>query len=80
VIFQVSKESQYRLRAVQRLLRDHFTDLANEMLRSADDALRAARDANQLHADRKAARMAQVQHDLAELRQLRVRTAGLVAR
>ncbi|MGH3671875.1 MAG: EutP/PduV family microcompartment system protein, partial [Pseudonocardiaceae bacterium] len=31
VIFQVGKESKYRLREAQRILRDHFTGIATEM-------------------------------------------------
>jgi hypothetical protein len=38
VIFQVGKESKYRLREAQRTLRDHFTMTATEILRSADNA------------------------------------------
>ncbi|MDT7705573.1 MAG: hypothetical protein QOG20_1180 [Pseudonocardiales bacterium] len=78
VIFQVGNESRFRLREVQRTLRDHFAALAGEMLRSADDALRSAQDAGRLHADRRDARIAEVQDSLGELRQLRVRAAGLL--
>ena len=78
VIFQVGKESKYRLREAQRSLRDHFTTIATEMLRSADDALRAAHEANQLHAEHRASRIAEVHNALSDLRQLRVRAADLV--
>lgn len=77
VIFQVGKESKYRLREAQRILRDHFTTTATEMLRSADDALRAADQANQIHAEHRAGRIAEVHNCLSELRQLRVRAAAL---
>ncbi|NMI01680.1 Isoniazid-inducible protein iniA [Pseudonocardia sp. K10HN5] len=76
VVFQVSKESKFRLRQVQRTLRDHFTEVAGEMLRSADEALRAAQEANQIHENRRAARMDEIQDSLSRLRQLRVRAAG----
>jgi len=78
VIFQVGKESKYRLREAQRILRDHFTTTATEMLRSTDDALRAAHEANQLHTEQHAARISEVHNCLSELRQLRVRAATLV--
>ena len=78
VIFQVGKESKYRLREAQRILRDHFAGIATEMLRSADDALRAAQEANQMHTDQRGNRIAEVHQGLSELRQLRVRAAGLV--
>ena len=79
VIFQVGKESKYRLREAQRILRDHFAGIATEMLRSADDALRAAQEANQMHTDQRGNRIAEVHQGLSELRQLRVRAAGLVS-
>jgi ethanolamine utilization protein EutP (predicted NTPase) len=78
VIFQVGNESKYRLREAQRTLRDHFTTIATEMLRSADDALRAAHDANQIHTDHRAGRITEVHNALSDLRQLRVRAAALV--
>jgi ethanolamine utilization protein EutP (predicted NTPase) len=80
VVFQVGRESKFRLREVQRYLRDHFSAVAAEMLRSADDAVRAAQLANQSHADRRDARAAVVSEGLSELRQLRVRAAGLLDR
>jgi ethanolamine utilization protein EutP (predicted NTPase) len=78
VIFQVGKESKYRLREAQRILRDHFTTTATEMWRSTDDALRAAHEANQLHTEQHAARISEVHNYLSQLRQLRVRAAALV--
>ncbi|HZE01065.1 MAG TPA: dynamin family protein [Pseudonocardiaceae bacterium] len=78
VIFQVGKESKYRLREAQRTLRDHFTTVATEMLRSADDAWRAAQEANQIHTEHRASRIAEVHNTLSDLRQLRVRAAALV--
>lgn len=78
VLFQVGDESRLRLREVQRQLRDHFSAVAGELLRSADDAVTAAELAHQTHAERRDARLAEVGERLAELRQLRVRAAGLV--
>jgi hypothetical protein len=76
VIFQVGKESKQRLREVQRVLRDHFTDLATEMLRSVDDSLRAAADASKMHDDHRATRSAQIRRELDTLRQIRMQAAG----
>ncbi|WNB86364.1 dynamin family protein [Cellulomonas sp. ATA003] len=45
VVFQVGKDSKDRLRAMQRVLRDHFTTTAEELYRSLDDSVRTAREA-----------------------------------
>ncbi|WP_297627494.1 hypothetical protein [Nocardia sp.] len=74
VIFQVSKESRYRLRAVQRNLRDHFTDIANETLRSVDASLRAAEEAAAVHSgQRREQRLTEIEAALVRLRDLRER-------
>lgn len=78
VVFQVNKESKEQLREVQRTLRDHFTDLAEEMLRTVNDALIAAQEASNTHEGRRAARIEEVRARLGQLRQLRVRAAGFV--
>ena len=80
VVFQVGHESKFRLRELQRYLRDHFSAVATELLRSADDAVYAAQTANQAQADQRDARLAWVSSGLSELRQLRVQAAGLVRR
>jgi cytochrome b len=59
-------------------LRDHFTAVATEMLRSADDAWRAAQEVNQIHTEHRAGRIAEVHNALSDLRQLRLRAAALV--
>jgi signal recognition particle receptor subunit beta len=71
VIFQVGRESKYRVREVHRTLRDHFGAVAVELARSADDALRAAQQANQGHLEDRSVRVERVQDRLAELRRLR---------
>jgi hypothetical protein len=80
VIFQVGKESKFRLREVQRHLRDHFSAVATELLRSADDAVHAAQSATQAHVDERDTRSAVVSGRLSELRQLRLRAATLLDR
>ncbi|WP_405132687.1 hypothetical protein [Nocardia sp. NBC_01388] len=74
VIFQVSKESRYRLRAVQRNLRDHFTEIANETLRSVDASLRAAEEAAAVHSgQRREQRLTEIEAALVRLHDLRER-------
>jgi hypothetical protein len=79
VIFQVGNESRHQLRETQRTLRDHFTTVATEMLRSADAALQTAQHANQIHTDQRADRITEVHDTLSKLRQLRVQAATLIS-
>jgi hypothetical protein len=78
VLFQVGDESRTRLREVHRTVRDHFTAIAGELARSADNALAAAQQANYAHTAHRDARLAQIQTTLGQLRQLRVRASALV--
>ncbi|MGW4117704.1 hypothetical protein [Nocardia sp. NPDC004711] len=72
VIFQVSKESRYRLRAVQRSLRDHFTEIATATLRSVDASLRAAEEAATVHSGAgREARLTEIERSLVRLRDIR---------
>ncbi|MBF6331628.1 hypothetical protein [Nocardia transvalensis] len=74
VIFQVSKESRNRLRTVQRTLRDHFTNLANQTLRSADESLHAAEAAAAVHSpEGRNRRLTEIESTLVQLRDLRER-------
>jgi GTPase SAR1 family protein len=79
VIFQVGNESRHQLRETQRALRDHFTTVATEMLRSADAALQKAQHANQIHTDQRADRITEVHDTLSKLRQLRFQAATLIS-
>ncbi|MBH0777202.1 dynamin family protein [Nocardia bovistercoris] len=78
VIFQVSKESRNRLRAVQRALRDHFTEIATESMRTAEDALRAAEEAFGKYGDRRVERIAELDGRLGTLRGVRDRADQLI--
>ncbi|MGY2027803.1 dynamin family protein [Nocardia gipuzkoensis] len=78
VIFQVGKESRNRLRAMQRVLRDHFTDIATEVSRGADDALRLAEENYGKYGDRGPERIADLEARLGKLRVLRDEADGLV--
>jgi hypothetical protein len=79
VIFQVGKESRNRLRAMQRVLRDHFTDIATEVSRAADDALRSAEENYGKYGDRRPERIADLEARLGKLRALRSEADGLVS-
>ena len=52
VVFQVSKDSKDRLRRLQRVLRDHFTTRADELVRSLDESIRSAREATRTGPER----------------------------
>ncbi|MEU4342823.1 dynamin family protein [Nocardia sp. NPDC023852] len=79
VIFQVGKESRNRLRGMQRVLRDYFTDIATEASRRADEALRVAEEAYGKYGDRREERIADLDARLRKLRVLRAEADGLVA-
>ncbi|MFC9435603.1 dynamin family protein [Nocardia sp. NPDC057030] len=79
VIFQVSKESRNRLRAMQRVLRDHFTEIAGDNAKQADEALRLAESAYQKYGDHSGDRIKQVDAQLGKLRGLREQADSLAA-
>jgi Arc/MetJ-type ribon-helix-helix transcriptional regulator len=71
VNFRVGDELRAQLRAVHRALRDHFTEINDQRLRSASDAVRAAVDGAPANGGQRDARLSQLQNYLADLRQLR---------
>ncbi|SDD27572.1 dynamin family protein [Rhodococcus tukisamuensis] len=71
VSFQIGKESKDRLRLIQRLLRDHFTAIAEQTLRSLNDSLRAAQEAANLASAERAERAAQIEAQMRELAELK---------
>ncbi|QBS43734.1 dynamin family protein [Nocardia sp. CS682] len=77
VIFQVSKESRNRLRAMQRVLRDHFTDIATDVAKQADEALRLAEAAHHKYGDHSGERIADIDVQLGKLRGLREQADSL---
>ncbi|WP_062991388.1 hypothetical protein [Nocardia anaemiae] len=79
VIFQVGKESRNRLRAMQRALRDHFTDIATDVLRAADERLRVAEVAYGKYGDHREERIADLDVQLGRLRGLRAEADGISA-
>lgn len=78
VAFQVGKDSRDTLRRVQRQLRDHYSDRADELNRSTAEALRSATEAaNVAEADR-SKRLRDVKAELERIDGLRARAEALV--
>lgn len=80
VSFQVGKESKDRLRQIQRVLRDHFTSIAEQTLRSLNDSLRAAQDAANVETAERSTRTAQLDREMKVVAELNERAAALVPR
>ncbi|WP_036496154.1 dynamin family protein [Nocardia sp. BMG111209] len=77
VSFQVGKESKQRLREVQRSLRDHFTEVAEQRATAADAAIADAARAVDRHEDDRRDRVSAVAADLERLQRIRMRAAHL---
>ncbi|PTR23440.1 replication fork clamp-binding protein CrfC [Rhodococcus sp. OK519] len=77
VSFQVGKESKDRLRLIQRLLRDHFTAIAEQTLRSLADSLRAAQEAASIESGERTRRGGEVERQMAVLETLKGRATQL---
>ncbi|WP_067546699.1 dynamin family protein [Nocardia crassostreae] len=71
VAFHTAKETKDRLHRIHRLLRDHFTAIADRTLRSLDESLRAAQQAASVESTRRTERITDLErrlHMVAELR------------
>ncbi|MEE3849966.1 dynamin family protein [Gordonia sp. LSe1-13] len=77
VSFQVGKESRDRLRVIQRVLRDHFTMVAEQTSRSIAESLSAAQSAAALADSQRAERVAAVESSLNAVAALRRAADGL---
>ncbi len=75
VSFQVGKESKDRLRAIQRQLRDHFTDIADQTLRSLSESMKAAQDAANIEQQERNRRIIDLDRQVTQLAGLRDRMA-----
>ena len=64
VTFQVGKQLKDRLRMVQRTIRDHFTEIADEHHRSLADSVSAAQKAANTYALEKDARIRDIKAEL----------------
>ncbi|OZE36574.1 Isoniazid-inducible protein iniA [Rhodococcus sp. 05-2254-5] len=78
VSFQVGKESKDRLRQIQRVLRDHFTSIAEQTLRSLNESLRSAQEAAAADNTDRTARIAQLEKDMRLVSELNARATRLV--
>ena len=70
VSFVVSKESRDRLKGVQRQLRDHYREIANQTTRSLNESLQAALAAGKLQQDERDGRIRELERQLNILRQV----------
>ncbi len=64
VTFQVGKQLKDRLRLVQRTIRDHFTEIADEYHRSLSDSVAAAQKAANSYAQEKEGRVRDIRAEL----------------
>ncbi|MCY7340958.1 MAG: dynamin family protein [Pseudonocardia sp.] len=80
VTFQVGKDSRDRLRSVQRDLRDHFTEQAEQMKRSLQESLQAAERAVKASRGEREARLPQIKAELDELEAVRRAARALLPR
>lgn len=71
VIFQVGKELRDRLRLVQRTTRDHFTEIADERLRSLSDSAAAAQKAATMYKSEREQRIVEIRTRLKKVEALR---------
>jgi len=71
VIFHVGKECRDRLRQVQRLLRDHFSEVATELHRSLSESIRAAEKAANTEGSNRQQRISRLKAELAQIDALR---------
>jgi hypothetical protein len=78
VTFQVGKDSRDMLRGVQRDLRDHFTELAEQLTRSVRESLAAAERSVRESKEDGARRLAEIGTELAKLDDLQARVRTLL--
>ena len=71
VSFQVGKESRDRLGTMERILRDHFAEIAEQAARSINESLSAAQSAAALEDSERAARVAALESELSAVAALR---------
>ena len=71
VTFQVGKQLKDRLRLVQRTIRDHFTEIADEYHRSLSDSVAVAQKAASSYAQEKEGRIRNIKAELTKVEALR---------
>ncbi|MBC8091993.1 MAG: dynamin family protein [Pseudonocardia sp.] len=80
ITFQVGKDSRDMLRQVQRQLRDHFTDLADELQISVSSSVKAAQTAVSSNENVRGARIRDLKAELDRIESLEKRARALGAR
>ena len=78
VIFHVGKECRDRLRQVQRLLRDHFSEVATELHRSLSESIQAAEKAASTEGSHRQRRISLLKAELAQIDALRADARALL--
>jgi hypothetical protein len=78
VTFQVGKDSRDMLRGVQRDLRDHFTELAEQLTRTLKESLTAAERSVTASKDDRTRRLAEIDAELVGLEKLQARVRTLL--
>ncbi|MBB5914106.1 hypothetical protein BJY24_002973 [Nocardia transvalensis] len=71
IAFEAGKQSRDRLHRIHRMLRDHFTGIADRGLRSLSDSLQAAQDAAGVETARRTERCAELERQLRVVADLR---------
>jgi len=79
VAFVVGKESRDRLKGVQRQLRDHYRQVANQATRSLNESLQATLAAAKLEENERGARVRELERQLNILRQVTKHAVSLAA-
>ncbi len=79
VVFQISKVLRDRLREVQRAVRDHFSEVADDLSRSLGESVTGAQMAARADSQQREARLAAIARDGDTIRRLRKETAALAA-
>ena len=79
VLFVVTKESRDRLKNVQRQLRDHYREIANQATRSLNESLQAAVAAARLQENERSGRVRELERQADILRQVNENIAKLTA-
>ncbi|MDT5316163.1 MAG: hypothetical protein QOE74_5183 [Mycobacterium sp.] len=80
VSFVVSKESRDRLKGIQRQLRDHYRDIANQTTRSLNESLQASLAAAKMEMDERDTRVRELERRLNILRQVTEHAVNLSPR
>ncbi|CAN5370806.1 isoniazid-induced dynamin-like GTPase IniA [soil metagenome] len=80
VMFVVSKESRDRLKGIQRQLRDHYRDIANQTTRSLNESLQNAMAAARMEETERNTRVKELERQLNILQQVNANVEKLRAR